>query len=110
MAMKKLLLDTVGVTSIAILWIAGRAEAATLAGTLGAQLKATGGNIDVKISPGSARFTSELYLGDRLLGNNREAKTVSLGNPSEGELLPFKLLIKETGNTFFIEPIWDLGC
>lgn len=104
MAMKKLLLVMAGTMSFATLGIAAGAEAATLSGTLGGQLKATGGNINVKISPGSARFTSELYLGDRFLGSNRETKTVSLGSLPAGKLLPFKLLIKDTGDTFFMGP------
>jgi hypothetical protein len=76
---------------------------------LGGQLFSLGGNVEVKVLPASAGYTSELHLfspgSDRFIATNRDVGlTVDLGAFPAGVELLFGIFVRDTGKTFQMGP------
>lgn len=76
---------------------------------LGGQLFSTGKDVQVKVLPATAGFTSELWLFSpeprRFIVTNRDVGTiVNLGRFPVGVELVFGIVVRDTGNTFLMGP------
>ena len=77
---------------------------------IGGQLVATGGTVDIVVQPGTATFTSQLFLlrpdGTRnnIALNTEVGKHVTLGPFPAGRNLVFGITFVDGGETFFMGP------
>lgn len=89
---------------------AALAASAHAQGVIGGQLSATGGTVDIVVQPGTATFTSQLFLlhpdGTRqnIALNTEVGKRVTLGPFPAGQELMFGITVFTGGPTYLIGP------
>jgi Domain of unknown function (DUF4114) len=77
---------------------------------IGGQLFATGGTVDIVVQPGTARYTSQLFLlrpdgtRDNIALNTEVGKHVTVGPFPAGKELVFGITVLNGGQTFFMGP------
>jgi hypothetical protein len=87
--------------------VAAPAEAQAV---IGGQLFATGGTVDIVVQPGTARYTSQLFLlrpdgtRDNIALNTEVGKHVTVGPFPAGKELVFGITVLNGGPTFFMGP------
>ena len=98
---------------VALITLAGAlvpAAPAEAQAVIGGQLVATGGTVDIVVQPGTAEFTSQLFLlrpdGTRnnIALNTEVGKHVTLGPFPAGRELVFGITMLNRGQTFFMGP------
>ncbi len=91
----------------AALVVAAPAEAQAV---IGGQLSATGGTVDVVVQPGTAAFTSRLFLlgpdgtPNNIALNTEVGKRVTVGPFPAGRELVFGITVLDGGPTYFMGP------
>ena len=104
------LCSRVHATLIAVAAVLALAAPAEAQAVIGGQLFATGGTVDIVVQPGTAGFTSRLFLlradGTRhnLALNTEVGKHVTVGPLPAGKELVFGITVLNGGQTFFMGP------
>ena len=93
--------------AVAAALVAAPAEAQAV---IGGQLFATGGTVDIVVQPGTAGFTSQLFLlgpdgtPNNIALNTEVGKHVTVGPFTAGRELVFGITVLNDGPTFFMGP------